>query len=60
MATETQKIYAGGFLLVAGTVIILGITTFNGTIASFLSAAASLSLAAGALIVGLSEDGAGV
>lgn len=60
MATETQKLGFGGLLLVAGTVTILGVTTFSGTIAYALSGAASLSMAAGALIIGLSEDGAGV
>lgn len=60
MATETQKLGVGGLLLVVGTVIILGVTTFSGTISYALSGAATLLMAAGSLIVGLSEDGAGV
>ena len=60
MATETQKAGVGGLLLVVSTAIILGVTTLTGTIASVLSAVASLAMAAGALIFGLSEEGAGV
>jgi hypothetical protein len=60
MATETRKAGIGGLLLVVSTVLILGVTTLTGTIASVLSAVASLAMAAGALIFGLSEEGAGV
>jgi hypothetical protein len=60
MATETQKAGVGGLLLVVSTVLILGVTILTGTIASVLSAVASLAMAAGALIFGLSEEGAGV
>jgi hypothetical protein len=60
MATETQKAGVGGLLLVVSTALILGATTLTGTIAFVLSAVASLSMATGTLIFGLSEEGAGV
>jgi hypothetical protein len=60
MATETQKIGVGGLLMIISTALILGVTTLTGTMASVLSGIASLVMVAGTLILGLSEDGAGV
>lgn len=60
MATEIQNLGIGGFLLVISTVLILAITTIGSAIPSALGGLATLTMAAGALIVGLSEDGASV
>lgn len=59
MKTEKQRLGVGGLLLAGSTVLILGIATTS-AIPSALAGVASLTMAAGALIVGLSEDNAGV
>lgn len=59
MTTEKKRLGAGGLLLAGSTVLILAIAV-NSAIPSALAGVASLAMAAGALMVGLSEDGAGV
>lgn len=59
MKTEKQRLGVGGLLLAGSTALILGIATTS-IIPSALAGVASLAMAAGALIVGLSEDNAGV
>lgn len=59
MKSEKQRLGVGGLLLAGSTVLILGIAVTS-AIPSAFAGVASLAMAAGALIVGLSEDGAGV
>jgi len=61
MATDKRKVYAGAALLVVSSVLILvsgpfdiGLST---TIAGVIAGVAALGLAAGALLLGTSEDG---
>ena len=61
MATDKRKVYAGVALLVVSSVLILASGPFDidisTTIAGVMGAIAALGLAAGALLVGTSEDG---
>ncbi|RRJ33092.1 hypothetical protein [Halocatena pleomorpha] len=59
MKTEKQRLGIGGLLLAASTALIIGIAMTN-AIPSAFAGVASLAMAAGALIVGLSEENAGV
>lgn len=59
MKTEKQRLGVGGLLLAGSTVLILGIA-ITSAVPSALAGVASLAMAAGALIVGLSEEDAGV
>lgn len=60
MATEKRDLGIGVLLLVVSTVLILGIAPVGSAVPSALGGIATLVMAAGALIIGLSEDGAGV
>ncbi|PSP83677.1 hypothetical protein BRC96_07610 [Halobacteriales archaeon QS_6_64_34] len=64
MATDKRKVYAGVALLVVSSVLILTSGPFDidisTTIAGVMGAIAALGLAAGALLVGTSEDGRAV
>jgi len=61
MATDKRKVYAGAALLVVSSVLILASGPFDigfsTTVAGVMAAVAALGLAAGALLLGTSEDG---
>ena len=59
MATEKQNLGIGVFLLAVSTVVILAIADTGSAVPAALGGAATLTMAAGALIVGL-YDGTGV
>jgi hypothetical protein len=56
MATNTRKIGLGVLLLLASTAIILGTGQLGSALHPALGSLAALGLAAGALLVGTSED----
>lgn len=56
MATDTRKVGIGILLLVASTATILGTNQFGSGLHPVLGSIAALGLAAGALLVGTSED----
>jgi len=64
MATDKRKVYAGAALLVVSSVLILVAGPLDigvsATVAGVIGGAAALGLAAGALLVGTSEDGRAV
>lgn len=64
MATDKRKVWGGALLLVVSSVLILASGPFDvgisATVAGALAAVASLGLAAGALLLGTSEDGRAV
>ena len=60
MATNVRKLGFGLLLLVVSTLVILGTGIMNTPVPDPLAAVAALGLAAGALLVGLSEHNAGV
>lgn len=60
MATEMRDLGIGGLLLVVSTALILGIAPAGSAVPSALGGLATLVMAAGALIIGLSEEGSGV
>lgn len=60
MATNVRKLGIGVALLVVSALLIIGTGTMQVPIPSPLAAVAALGLAAGSLLVGLSEDNAGV
>jgi len=64
MATDKRKVWAGAALLVVSSVLILASGPFGlgipATVAAVMAGVASLGLAAGALLVGTSEDGRAV
>jgi hypothetical protein len=57
MATDTRKVILGAVLLAVSTVLILGTGAINLGIPIAAAALAALGLAAGALLIGTSEDG---
>jgi hypothetical protein len=57
MATDTRKVMLGAVLLAISTVLILGTGAIDIGIPAAAGALAALGLAAGALLVGTSEDG---
>jgi len=57
MATDTRKVAVGAVLLLVSTVLILVAGPINVGIPGVVAGLASLGLAAGALLVGTSEDG---
>ncbi|WP_330630457.1 hypothetical protein [Halocatena halophila] len=59
MSNLLSRIGAGGVLIAASTALILGVAV-SSAIPAPIAGVASLTMAAGALILGLSEDGAGV
>ena len=56
MATDTRKVAIGVLLLVASTVTIIGTGQIGTGLHPVLGSLAALGLAAGALLVGTSED----
>ena len=56
MATDTRQVGIGVFLLVVSTALILGSGQLGSAIPPILGSVAALGLAAGALLVGTSED----
>lgn len=64
MATDKRKVYAGAALLAVSSVLILASGPFDTgistTVAGVVGAVAALGLAAGALLLGTSEDGRAV
>ena len=56
MATDTRKVAVGLVLLVASTALILGTGQLGSGLPPILGSLAALGLAAGALLVGTSED----
>lgn len=55
MATDTRKLTIGAVLLLVSTIIILGVGVRGSMLPGALAALAALGLAAGSLLVGLSE-----
>jgi hypothetical protein len=60
MATNVRKLGIGVALLVASALVIIGTGTMQAPVPDPLAAVAAIGLAAGSLLVGLSEDNAGV
>lgn len=60
MATDTRKLALGVVALVVSSIAILATGFIETPVPDLAAAVAALGLAAGALLVGLSEDGAGV
>jgi hypothetical protein len=60
MATDVRKLGLGAVVLLASSIAILATGTLGASIPNVLAGAAALGLAAGALLVGLSEDDAAV
>ena len=60
MATNVRKLGIGVALLVVSALLIIGTGTMQAPIPDPLAAVAALGLAAGSLLVGLSENNAGV
>jgi len=60
MATNARKLGFGVLLLAVSAVMILGTGLMNAPLPDPLAAVAALGLAAGSLLVGLSERNAGV
>ncbi|MFQ3283506.1 MAG: hypothetical protein ACI9TI_001261 [Natronomonas sp.] len=60
MATDTRKLVLGAIALAVGSVLIFAVGILNTPLPGPTSAVAALAIAAGALLVGLSEVGAGV
>jgi hypothetical protein len=60
MATNVRKLGIGVALLVVSALVIIGTGTMQIALPSPLAAVAALGLAAGSLLVGLSERNAGV
>lgn len=60
MATNVRKLGFGVLLLVVSALVILGTGIMNTPLPDPLAAVAALGLAAGSLLVGLSEQNAGV
>ncbi|WP_248910270.1 hypothetical protein [Halocatena marina] len=58
--SETQLLIIGGLLLVISTILALSIAPISNAVPTVIAGLASLGLAAGALLVGLSKAGAGV
>lgn len=57
MATDTRKVILGAVLLAVSTVLILGTGTIDIGIPAAAGGLAALGMAAGALLIGTSEDG---
>ncbi|MBV0900662.1 hypothetical protein [Haloarcula salina] len=57
MATDTRKVALGVLLLVVSSALILGTGTIDIGIPTVAAGLAALGLAAGALLVGTSEEG---
>ncbi|QIO22302.1 hypothetical protein [Haloarcula sp. JP-L23] len=57
MATDNRKVILGALLLFVSTALILGTGPIDVAIPAVAAGVAALGLAAGALLVGTSEDG---
>lgn len=55
MATDTRKLGLGALLLIVSSLVILGVGVQGSGLPLLLAALAALGLAAGSLLVGLSE-----
>ena len=60
MTTDTTKLGLGVLLLAVGTAVVLYSAVTDQVVVDALAAVAALVMAAGALLVGLSESGSGV
>lgn len=60
MTTDTRKAGIGALLLLASTAVLLSTGTMGTTVPTLLGAVGAVGLAVGALLVGLSEEGATV
>lgn len=60
MATDVRKLGLGAVVLLASSIAILATGTLGVSIPNVLAGVAALGLAAGSLLVGLSEDDAAV
>ena len=60
MATDVRKLGIGVALLVASTLLIIGTGVMTAPLPDPMAAVAAMGLAAGSLLVGLSERNAGV
>jgi hypothetical protein len=60
MTTDTTKLGLGVLLLAVGTAVVLYSAVTDQVVVDALAAVAALVMAAGALLVGLSERGSGV
>jgi hypothetical protein len=60
MATDVRKLGLGAIVLLASSIAILATGTLGTSIPDVLAGLAALGLAAGALLVGLSEEDAAV
>lgn len=60
MATDVRKLGIGVALLVVSALVIIGTGTMQVALPSPLAAVAAIGLAGGSLLVGLSEQNAGV
>lgn len=60
MATNTRKLALGVLLLVVSSIVILAAGFIDSAVPAVLAGVAALGMAGGSLLVGLSEDGAGV
>ena len=60
MATNTRQLAFGALLLLASTIVILGVGVRGSAIPGVLAALAAIGMAAGSLLVGLSELDAAV
>jgi hypothetical protein len=60
MATDVRKLGIGVALLVVSTLLIIGTGVMTAPLPDPMAAVAAIGLAAGALLVGLSERNAGV
>ena len=60
MATNVRKLGIGVALLVASALMIIGTGTMQAPVPDPLATIAAIGLAVGSLLVGLSEDNAGV
>lgn len=60
MATQTRRVVLGVLLLLTSTVIIMATGTLGAGVPAALGAIAALGLAAGSVLVGLSEEDAAV
>lgn len=60
MATDVRKLGLGAVVLLASSIAILATGTLGTSLPNVLAGVAAFGLAAGALLVGLSEDDAAV
>jgi len=60
MATDVRKLGLGAAVLLVSSIVIIATGTMGTPVPDLLAAVAALGLAAGALLVGLSEDDAAV